>query len=632
MTLDLLEGRLPLPIGGGAALPVPPSDVDVLIEGLPFWLSIDNDNPYKRETAQFRKEQIDPAPEAGEQSLASWWQRSQMSFHYGSGLRYLDTEGRSAETDIDRARFHDSRNVNVWVPGVVSRLNGTSNARTVAGGEQVWLETTTVAGVETLIKATPTTLETTTDGVTWTTLARGDTNAIQAFAIDGQFWYSATAAGVWKGYISGASAPTQLYTYSLTGPFLLGWTKARLMLAVGPSVYQLDVNNATGGALPAAMLLHPVPGWQWVDFCDTPNGIAAAGFAGLTSQVYKWEINTDSGSVVLAAGYVLLTMPPGEVINCMDLYLGSMLILGSNRGVRVSTFQSYFGTITLGPLIQMVGDGVQMPISAVGQYDRFIFAGTQVDGFPALMRVDLGGQLDQAGHYPWATDLLAPTSAPAGALVTALAFRQDGTKWFGVKGYGVIVEGSSPDLTRDAWIQTGRIRLTTVEDKNWCHAYVRGTLDAADPITVEVSGSTSDWVPAYTATVNADRFNLPVGKSEWIAVRFHLGGNAQLNSYVIQALPGGPRQRIITLPLWVMDFQQTRSELRVGYDGWALERLAALEQIERSGSEITVSAPALFPQDERVVIEQMAYQQTQDPGDRGSGTGGRIIVQFRTTA
>lgn len=632
--IDLVEGRLPLPIGGGVAVPVAPSDVDVQIENLPFWLAIDKDHPYQKQTAQFHKDQYDTAPEAGEQSLASWWTRSQMSFHAGTGLRYLDTESSQLQDSVmDRMRFHDSRGVNVWTPGVVTPLNGTSQARTAAGGERVWLETTVVNGVETLVKATPNKVETF-NGTTWTTLSRGDTNSIQAFAIDGQNWYSASSTGVWKGPIAGGSA-TQLYNYTGgTKPLCIGWAKARLMLAVGASVYELDANVATNSALPTAKLLHPVPGWTWVAFCDTPNGVGGAGYAGLTSQVYKWEINTDSGDAVLDAGYALLTMPPGEVINSMAFYMGSMLILGSNRGIRVSTFQSYYGTITLGPLIQMVGDGVSMPITAISTYDRFIYGGTQCDGLPALMRVDLGTPLDQGGHYPWAYDLLAPvTPAPAaGALVTALTFRQDGKAWWGIQGYGVVQELSAPDPAQPAWLETGRVRLTTVEDKNWCHAYVRGLLSDDDPITVEAATPATDWTQAYVAEANGGRFDLQVPKSEWLQLRFHLSAGSELNSYAVQALPGGPRQRMIQLPLWCMDFQTTRSGMTVGYPGWALERMAALEAIETSGAEVTLAAPALFPEAVRCVIDQLSYQQDQDPGDRGIGTGGLLIVQFRTTA
>jgi hypothetical protein len=47
-----------------------------------------------------------------------------MSFHYGAGLTYLDTTARPQPED--RLRFSTSRNVDVWTPGVVKRLNGTT--------------------------------------------------------------------------------------------------------------------------------------------------------------------------------------------------------------------------------------------------------------------------------------------------------------------------------------------------------------------------------------------------------------------------------------------------------------------------------------------------------------------------
>jgi hypothetical protein len=95
-----------------------------LIDRIPFWLAIRKDTPYQRETAQFQRDQVDQQPEAGEQSLAGWWTRSQMSFHYGAGLDYLDTTARP--TPEDRLRFKTSRNVDVWTPGQVTRLNGTA--------------------------------------------------------------------------------------------------------------------------------------------------------------------------------------------------------------------------------------------------------------------------------------------------------------------------------------------------------------------------------------------------------------------------------------------------------------------------------------------------------------------------
>jgi len=63
---------------------------DIAIGGLPFILATNNDRPYGRRTAPFKKDQFDSTNEPGEQSLTGWWIRSQMSFHGGSGINFFD--------------------------------------------------------------------------------------------------------------------------------------------------------------------------------------------------------------------------------------------------------------------------------------------------------------------------------------------------------------------------------------------------------------------------------------------------------------------------------------------------------------------------------------------------------------
>lgn len=631
--IDLVDGRIPLPLGGGAAQAVPASDVDVTIEGLPFWLGIDKQNPYQRQTAQYKKEQTDAQPEAGEQSLATWWLRSQMSFHYGSGQRYLDTALQS--DPIARARFRDCRGVNVWSPGRVFRLNGTTLADPIASDTaRVWAKTTLLAGVETLITAHGTTVRTY-NGTAWSALTYGSTQPILGFAIDGINYYVLTSDGVYKQPIDGSAAAVKIYTVPAgVASGALGWVKARLMAAVNNVIYQLDCNAAASSALPTMVYTHPTTGWQFSCFVDTPAGIGAAGSAGYQSTVMQMKLDTSGQTPILDSAVLLLTMPDGEIITDALLHIGSMLILSTTRGVRVSTFQSYFGTITLGPNVVQAGDGVQVPCYSLGSYDRFVYAGTVLDSKPALMCVDLGSVEDQAGHYPWAPDLLPPsgTTPASTSKVTAIAFRQDGTKWFGCTGFGIVSESSSPDAAQPAWLQTSRIRLGTVEDKNWVHAAVRGVLSQAAPVTVSTMGPASTaWTQVFQAQVNGDPFDLQQAKSEWIQFRFDLAVGAELNSYQLQALPGGRRQRTIVLPLQVYDFDQTRSGIDVGYDGWALARLSALEQIEQAGAPVTLEAPALFAGAVRGVIEQITFTQDQDRGDRGTGTGGTAVIQFRTT-
>ena len=77
---------------------------DVAVAGLPFFLGPSKEYPYKRETAQYRKQQIDQQKEPGEQTLTGWWLRSQSSFHYGAGIRYEEpVEGETVSYRFNKS-------------------------------------------------------------------------------------------------------------------------------------------------------------------------------------------------------------------------------------------------------------------------------------------------------------------------------------------------------------------------------------------------------------------------------------------------------------------------------------------------------------------------------------------------
>ncbi len=623
-TLDTVGGDLPLPVGGGAAIGAPPSDVDVLIERIPFWLSVGAETPYVRETAQYQREQVDQQPEAGEQSLAGWWTRSQMSFHFGAGLEYLDSTARPVPED--RLRYKTSRNVDPWTPGALKRLNGTTLARTAVGGEKVWVEP--IEGG--FIVATSSKVERW-DGTTWTTLDYGSPFPIRAFAVDGANYYAANVDGVFRGdALSGTAAAVKLWELPDTDvPMVLGWVKQRLMLGHGPKVHVLEDAGATlPAALPAAKMTHPVATWGWSTFSDAPNGIVAGGYAGLTSAVYRFTVTEVNGAPTLGAGVVLMSLPVGERILSSLFYVGSLLVVGTNRGVRVCPFDAFSGGVSLGPLTVET----EQPVTALGGYDRYVWAGSRVRSETSLLRIDLSAQLDEAGHYAWSPDLVFPTGTWTEA-VTSIAFRADGRKVVGVTGRGTVVEDAGTNPSDAAWLQTARIRMGTVEDKHWLYGTLRGTYGDSAPIGISTAGpGDPSFTNVYVTTSSTERFALRTRSGEWVALRFDLSQGAELASYLVQALPGGMRQRMLSLPVSLFDYQRTRSCVEAGFDGWAAERLSELEQLERAGAVVTVSAPALFPESVQGVVERLVYSQTDDPGDRGRGTGGRLQIIVRVTS
>jgi hypothetical protein len=91
---------------------------DVAINGLPFFIAASDDSPYRRVTAQYRKQQYDQTREAGEQSLTGWWFRSQSSFHLGQGIKYFEP----AQDESLRFQYTESKGIDVWTKGQASLI------------------------------------------------------------------------------------------------------------------------------------------------------------------------------------------------------------------------------------------------------------------------------------------------------------------------------------------------------------------------------------------------------------------------------------------------------------------------------------------------------------------------------
>jgi hypothetical protein len=128
---DISEG-LPLTLSNPAGATYTPSGYayDVAIAGLPFFISPLDDQPYRRVTAQYRKQQIDQSREPGEQTLTGWWLRSQSSFHYGQGIKFFEP----IQDESLRFQYTESKGVDVWEKGQCTLLKGTYTSHIITGG------------------------------------------------------------------------------------------------------------------------------------------------------------------------------------------------------------------------------------------------------------------------------------------------------------------------------------------------------------------------------------------------------------------------------------------------------------------------------------------------------------------
>ena len=103
---------------------------DIAIAGLPFFITPLDDSPYRRVTAQYRKQQIDQTREPGEQTLTGWWLRSQSSFHNGQGIKFFEP----AQDESLRFQYTDSKGLDVWTKGQATLLKSCVSQHLTTGG------------------------------------------------------------------------------------------------------------------------------------------------------------------------------------------------------------------------------------------------------------------------------------------------------------------------------------------------------------------------------------------------------------------------------------------------------------------------------------------------------------------
>jgi len=207
---------------------------DIAINDLPFFLNTGDEFPYRRETAQYRKQQVDQTNEPGEQSITGWWVRAQSSFHNGTGIKFYDP---SAGETVGY-RFADSDNVDIWTKGKVTLLKETANMSGVTTGIYKLISVVD-AGTDKLIAWTPanTTIKNYTASGTATTythvVTAGLDTATLAIATDGAHLFVADNDHIYSGEIA---TPTSGYTeYYPTGSekVTMAWVKQRLVAGVG---------------------------------------------------------------------------------------------------------------------------------------------------------------------------------------------------------------------------------------------------------------------------------------------------------------------------------------------------------------------------------------------------------------
>lgn len=639
-----MPGRLSVR-GGSPTFSGGPASYDYAIGGLP-WLSAASpsagnnfyygDRRIKRATAQVRKQQFDNQQSPGEQSLDGFWIRSQMSFHGGAGQVYSDP-GR--DTPFSDIRFDRSKNVDPWTRGQLSLLNGTTPAVTSGGPKPDTLEmfsiiTTDGTGCVVQLRASDLIFL----NVSGASSVKTNPSAGTMLSItsDGNAIFVAATDGIWKAAIPATPATalswSKIYAYTSAVHQELAWVKERLVLGNGAALYELSPSPAGAPvALPVTPIYTAKPsGWTWTSISETSPAIYAVGSAGSVSSILKFTLNTSGALPVLTGGTVAATLPGGETAISVFGYLGNFMGIGTSRGARVAESDTE-GFLTYGPLLFETTD----PVTDWTGRDRFLWCTySESDTEIKLARIDLSLQIE-ALRFAYATDLCVTGD---GLPATSVAF-YGGTDQL---AFATATDGyrETEDTRAVAGnLYTSRIRFSTLEPKNFRSFRLRGPeLDGA--LGVSVVDNTGVETPVVNfgvgQTPGLSDVTMPTGLlQDFIQLKFSLNSSgtpgdvgAILYGWQVKALPGSPRQRLITLPLLCFDSETDAKGQRTGIQGSALSRLLALEAVESQGGVTTfqdITGDVTYD----VFIEGMEFDQV-DPPPGWKGWGGIIMIELRT--
>ena len=609
---------------------------DVALGGMPFIYAISDAKPYIRQTAPYRKEQFDNQTEPGEQSLTGFLLRSQSSFHEGAGITFYDPALIPGE---GTSRFAESKGVDVWTEGQVTLLNdtlevySTSNTALIMGANDGTNDVIVFADGNNLKK-----ISMSGDTATPSTYILDAAHTDEVFAsitTDGTRYFAADQVALHVGNIGGTTSDGTTYATG-TSSVVVRFVKQRLMAGVANAIYELNPNVTPTGshatvALPTATFTHPTSDWVWTSICEGPNAIYFSGKNRNNSAIFKIGLTTGTtalGFPNLSTPTEIAQFPVTEVVNAIDIYLGTFMVICTSKGVRVAAVQDD-GSIKYGPII------VEGDFKGVAFRDRFAYVSGLVDGEAGLVRIDLSNDLGTL-QFPFAFDAIA-SGATSTAVGVAFLGNSDRVA-FVVADDGIWIEKDGTKVS-SGFLQTGFIRYNTLEPKNFKRLIGRGEFNfgsmslntvASDGTEFDVVSYDSSVPPVEVTTSN------PAGAQEFIAYKFILFKDGTdgtkgptFKGYQAKATFATPRQRIIKFPVFCYDVETDKYNVMVGYEGRANDRIGQLESIEENGDVVTWQ-DLQTGENRQVVIEQITFTRMTPP-DRGfSGYGGTLDILIRT--
>ena len=626
-------------------------DYDVSFGVLPFFLGTTDEFPYCRQTAPYRKQQIDQSNEPGEQSLSNWWLRSQSSFHKGSGIRFYDpTAGETVPY-----RFTDSRGVDVWTKGKVTLLKDvapihftTGTLRSNGRANQL-IRSIRYGSTDAVLMADDYDVDKVTDSgqIDFIDYNAGIDDPVYAICDDGTFAYWVTndsASGkleVNKKILTGDSTTPDTVMFTQPGitvtNAVMEFSKERIVMCANNKIYEFAT---TATSLPSEVYAHPNTAYVYTSITASGPAIYVSGYNGIKSVIHKFTLSTAGAMPTLTSAVTAAEMPEGEIIHKIYYYLGYMMI-GTSKGIRAATVNDQDGSISYGPLIVETST----PVYDFAARDKFIWATASIGSSPGTIRINLGEEIETL-RFAYANDIYEPL-VTNGAVATGTAFLGNTSRLVfcsnaisaATADRGGIYFESATDYISSGYLQTGFIRYATIEDKVFktLHVNIDNTNGGLTVQSISKSGN-EYTIANFGAGDVIEPFAVayPLGVQEYVSFRFNFTPKTStvtpvFSAYQLKALPAIARQRFIQYPVLCYDLETDKFGNQIGYEGYAFKRLTDLEDLESTGDTIRVQD---FRNGETFlgVIEELNYMNRTPPSARFAGFGGMLIVTIRTVS
>lgn len=422
--------------------------------------------PYRRDA--FRHRSIQPqrqsidltnVPGEGTVNTEGLWRRAGIDWRYGSGQQYFDRKG-SAEN-----RYLTSKGIDPWTPWQTSLLTDTQQVLASTGATQVMQ----VGKYIYVLDIAAQTLKFSSDLISWTRVTGlpGATNTMMA--TDGHnLWVSNSQAPTGPGVYATTAGASSASSYVTGGGFTgVWWVGERLMVASGPSVY----NIIASGAYPTALWVHPDSNWQVTAMAAGSSQIYIGGYdpgqgSPLKSTVFRTTI--EPNGTALTVPVQALPIAGGEYVTALSSYL-NYIFVGTNLGVRMCrTLAAYdplgaAGDLEAGPALpNLIAPGpVPLPVKAMIANNRFMYFGwSNYDASSTgLGRMDLSAFID-AQTPAYASDMMVTGQ---GEVVSMDWCTINNQPIWSVSGQGVYT--SSGTYVPSGYVDSGFVSYGIPDDK-----------------------------------------------------------------------------------------------------------------------------------------------------------------------